>query len=109
MKYDCPVCGYPDLSRPPQDDLICACCGTHFGYHDYGTTYEELRAQWIANGARWSVRSIPSPAGWDALCQLSTARMLLVEKGHSATSETSQTDLSSNQTGAAWQLAAAAG
>ena len=70
MNNRCPVCGYNELSRPPQDDTICPCCGTHFGYHDYATTHEELRLRWIANGAHWFSRARKQPAGWDPMTQL---------------------------------------
>jgi hypothetical protein len=70
MTYKCPVCGYKELSRPPQDDTICPCCGTHFGYHDYATTHEDLRMRWISTGARWFSRARQQPHGWDAMTQL---------------------------------------
>ena len=70
MNYQCPVCGYKELSQPPRDDTICPCCGTHFGYHDYATRYEELRALWISKGAQWFSRTRQQPPGWDAFKQL---------------------------------------
>ena len=70
MNNKCPVCAYKQLSRPPQDDTICPCCGTHFGYHDYATTHEELRMRWISTGARWFSRARQQPADWDAMTQL---------------------------------------
>jgi hypothetical protein len=70
MSNKCPVCGYNQLSRPPQDDTICPCCGTHFGYHDYATSYEELRQRWISSGARWFSRARQQPADWNAMTQL---------------------------------------
>lgn len=66
----CPVCGYDKLSQPAQDDTICPCCGTHFGYHDYATSYDELRSRWLSAGAQWFSRARPQPAGWNALTQL---------------------------------------
>jgi hypothetical protein len=75
-QYQCPVCGYRDLPRPPQDDLICSCCGTHFGYHDYATTHAELRAKWIAGGARWFSHAKPVPEGWSPYVQLSEAQLI---------------------------------
>ena len=66
----CPVCGYDELSRPPQDDTICPCCGTHFGYHDYATTYDELRFRWLSSGAQWFSHARSQPPGWNALTQL---------------------------------------
>jgi len=75
MKCLCPVCGYAELPRPPERNLICSCCGTEFGYHDYATSYEELRARWIAGGARWFSRTQPPPANWDPFRQLAKAQM----------------------------------
>lgn len=70
MTYRCPVCGYKELSQPPRDDTICPCCGTHFGYHDYATSYEELRSRWISKGAQWFSRARQPPPGWDGMMQL---------------------------------------
>lgn len=70
MTYKCPVCGYKELSRPPQDDTICPCCGTHFGYHDYATPLAELRARWISKGALWFSHARQQPPGWDPWMQL---------------------------------------
>ena len=70
MTYQCPVCGYKELSQPPQDDTICPCCGTHFGYHDYATSYEELRSRWISKGALWFSRVRQPLPGWDGMRQL---------------------------------------
>lgn len=106
MKYQCPVCGYPDLPRPPVDDMICACCGTHFGYHDYGSTYQKLRSEWIARGAQWFSRGIRQPAGWDAMRQLADARMLLlVRDDHAPPLEQNTTKLEANYN-EAWTLEA---
>jgi len=76
MKFLCPVCGYWQLTRPAKDDSICPCCGTHFGYHDYATTHEELRRKWVASGAYWFSRAQPAPLGWDPFEQLMEARLV---------------------------------
>jgi len=57
--YACPVCGYFDFELPPSRHDICSCCGTEFGFSDDDTTHEELRAQWIAGGAKWWFREPP--------------------------------------------------
>jgi hypothetical protein len=75
MKFLCPVCGFSELLRAAQDDVICPCCGTQFGYHDYTTTHEQLRQRWIAAGARWHSRAHAAPPGWNAVLQLLTARL----------------------------------
>jgi len=107
MTFQCPVCGYLELPRPAQDDLICPCCGTHFGYHDYGATYEEIRSDWIARGALWFSRSIKQPNQWDPVKQLADARMLLRVGSDPASIETNRTDLAPNEM-RSWSLAAAA-
>lgn len=104
MSAQCPVCGYAELPRPAQDDLVCACCGTHFGYHDYARSYEELRTDWIARGARWFSRSIRAPSGWDPVKQLADARMLVHVESDVASTETNRTDMTSGTNW--WDLAA---
>jgi len=69
-QYYCPVCGYDQLDEPPANHAICSCCGTHFGYHDVGHTWLELREIWLKNGAHWFSRAVPAPSGWNALEQL---------------------------------------
>ncbi len=76
MNYLCPVCGFRQLALPARDDTICPCCGTHFGYHDYATTHEELRRKWVASGAHWFSRARARPPGWDPFEQLIEARMI---------------------------------
>jgi hypothetical protein len=51
--YSCPVCAFTGLDAPPEDHMICACCGTHFGYEDVSRGYRELRNQWLRSGGRW--------------------------------------------------------
>jgi hypothetical protein len=92
MKYLCPVCGYPELPRAAQDDLICPCCGTHFGYDDYATTYDELRRTWMKKGAPWFSRAQAPPQGWDPIIQLARAGMIPFELG-GARGEENRTDL----------------
>jgi hypothetical protein len=75
MNYVCPVCGYSELTRPPERNLICPSCGTEFDYHDHGVSHEELRARWISAGARWFSRAQPPPPGWDPFHQLSEAHL----------------------------------
>ena len=105
MTFQCPVCGYSDLPRPALDDLICACCGTHFGYHDYGSSYEALRSDWVTKGAPWFSRSIKAPNGWDPMKQLAKARMLLWIGGSTDVNEIEEINLSPNDM-RAWSLAA---
>lgn len=106
MTFQCHVCGYSELPRPPQDDLVCACCGTHYGYHDYGSTYEQLRSEWIAKGAPWVSRSIRPPHGWNPVKQLADARMLLRDKSDPPSIEINRIDLRPNDENSSWSLAA---
>ena len=68
--YLCPVCGYDRLESPPQDWSICPCCLTEFGYSDYKRSHAALRAEWIANGAKWGDPSTPKPPHWNPIKQL---------------------------------------
>ena len=69
-KYTCPICFYPELADPPQDYLICPCCGVEFGYSDFEFTNEELRRGWIMGGMKWFSRVTPPPENWDATRQI---------------------------------------
>lgn len=77
--FECPVCGYDKLAKPPVDFSICPCCGTEFGYSDAGPeslaeTHAFLRRRWIARGAQWHSRyTAPSP-GWNPWIQLIKAK-----------------------------------
>ena len=73
MTYTCPVCGYDGMPDPPADFEICPCCGTEFGNDDFDATHEELRARWVAGGARWWYTPEAPPAGWDPSEQLRRA------------------------------------
>jgi hypothetical protein len=65
----CPVCGY-HLDEPPENHLICSCCGTQFDYDDYKTTHAELRHRWISRGYLWFSTAVQPPAGWNPIDQL---------------------------------------
>jgi hypothetical protein len=58
------------MPDPPQDYNICPCCGTEFGNDDIEYSFEQLRYQWIANGARWFFGA--PPYRWSAGAQLTT-------------------------------------
>ena len=64
----CPVCAYADLPYQPTDYNICPCCGTEFGNDDSILSHDELRAQWLANGAGWFFGN--PPIGWNPYMQL---------------------------------------
>jgi hypothetical protein len=61
--FTCPVCFFEGMTEPPQDYNICECCGTEFGNDDEDRTYEELREQWRASGAKWFFGE--PPLGWN--------------------------------------------
>jgi hypothetical protein len=81
MVHTCPVCGFTELAEAAYDNAgcasfeICPSCGTEFGYHDAKESHAELRKRWLAAGAPWSSRAIPSPPNWDPLQQLRIAGM----------------------------------
>ena len=68
--HTCSVCSYSGLHAAPADYLICPCCGTEFGYHDFNASHTALRENWVANGAKWVSKVVPPPEGWSARRQL---------------------------------------
>jgi hypothetical protein len=68
--YTCPVCGFVELRRPPNNHAICPCCGTEFDYHDCTVSHLALRKRWISNGAAWHSTATPPAPAWNALEQL---------------------------------------
>ncbi len=88
MKYQCPVCGYPDLDDEPVNHEICRCCGTQFGYDDYLRSHEELRREWVANGANWFLAGY-EPQGWDPYDQLYNAFLEIEETSGTKTNTAS--------------------
>lgn len=76
MPYQCPVCGL-GLEYPPENQYICPCCGTEFGYEDFAETLEgraqrwhELRQRWINRDMPWFSRVQRPPNGWDPRIQV---------------------------------------
>lgn len=84
MSYQCPVCGYNRLSKPPQDYTICPCCGTEFEVDDFDKTYDQLRAEWLRNPV-WSSRRVAKPTGWSPYTQLANLSGLQAKATSSAT------------------------
>lgn len=98
--YRCPVCGFPELRRPPyaaipdepvRDSLeppyaryfgepsydVCDCCGFEFGNDDdpgtaLGITFSQYRREWIADGAGW-FSPAQRPSDWSLDRQLMKA------------------------------------
>jgi hypothetical protein len=70
MSYICPVCGYNELTEPPENFSICPSCGTEFGYDDDMASHDELRNRWIASGAKWWSIDESPPEFWSPISQL---------------------------------------
>lgn len=69
MIYPCPVCGY-SMDDPALNYNVCPCCGTEFGYHTVGRTYDEIRREWLRAGAQWWSPVDQRPEGWNPYLQL---------------------------------------
>jgi transcriptional regulator with XRE-family HTH domain len=70
MTYECPVCGYDELTKPPEDYTICPSCGTEFENDDFDRTHAGLRHDWISDNMPWFSRSTPAPKNWSPYRQL---------------------------------------
>lgn len=95
MKYVCPVCGYDQLRKPPEDYFICSCCGTEFGYEDFSETesgrrerWKSLRARWLERGAPWFSTVTSRPSDWDPVTQLAKAGLAIEVRCELAPSST---------------------
>lgn len=82
-RYTCPVCGYPGLDDPPENHVICPCCGTQFDYDDDAPTergrlrrHAGLRSEWITSGMSWWSSARFAPPDWDARQQLERAGLM---------------------------------
>lgn len=71
--YDCPVCGYDELSKPPKDYYICPSCGTEFESDDFDCSYAQLRSGWIEKEMPWFDPSTLQPKNWSGYRQLIVA------------------------------------
>ena len=70
MTYQCPVCGYDELTKPPEDYTICPSCGTEFGNDDFDRAHKELRDIWISRHMPWFSKSTLPPKNWNPYRQL---------------------------------------
>jgi len=61
---------------PPEDNNICSCCGTEFGYDDIGKTYSQLRDEWVSGGANWFSSYALPPTNWNWFTQLYQAGLI---------------------------------
>jgi hypothetical protein len=81
MTYTCPVCGFDQMPFPPEDNNICSCCGTEFGYHDRGRSHHEVRKMWVSKGCRWFSATMTPPADWNPYVQMLGAGLVDVTIG----------------------------
>jgi len=58
------------MDNPANDFHICPCCGTEFGYDEFGLSHSYLRGQWIRLGCKWWSKYDQPPAGWNPRQQL---------------------------------------
>lgn len=70
LQYECPVCGYDEMSDAPKAGEICPCCGTQFDSEDYDRPYHELRSDWIDRYMPWFSRGRKPPKDWNPYRQL---------------------------------------
>ena len=75
-KYNCPVCGYTELTDPPSNHEICPCCGTEFGLDDLERGIPQLTFDWIKNNCPWFSDETRPPPGWNPVKQLADAELL---------------------------------
>jgi transcriptional regulator with XRE-family HTH domain len=73
MSYQCPVCGYDELTQPPENYSICDSCGTEFENDDFDRTHNELRSDWISRHMPWFSKSTLPPRNWSPYRQLIAA------------------------------------
>jgi hypothetical protein len=66
--FTCPVCFFDKMPDAPEDYNICPCCGTEFGNDDDLRTPAQLRAFWMASGAKWFFHQ--PPVTWNPWLQL---------------------------------------
>jgi hypothetical protein len=63
------------MPYPAQEYNICPCCGTEFENDDQVRSHAQIRAFWIASGARWFFRQ--PPVFWNPWSQLAQAGVIL--------------------------------
>lgn len=67
------------MPNPPHNHNICPCCGTEFNYDDCTLTVEELRKEWVQNGAAWFHSEVGPPPKWNWFKQLSEAGLIATD------------------------------
>jgi transcriptional regulator with XRE-family HTH domain len=69
-QYECPVCGFGEMTDAPEAGEICPCCGTQFDSADDDRPYQELRSDWITRHMPWFSRGRTPPKNWNPYRQL---------------------------------------
>ncbi len=70
VTFPCPICNY-QMDQEPVDWRYCPSCGTQFGYHDAGRSYEALRHEWVRSGMLWWSPFRNPPVDWNPWEQVS--------------------------------------
>jgi hypothetical protein len=94
MRYRCPVCGFTGMPFLPEDNNICSCCGTEFGYDDLRSSHADLRREWVRRGMPWFSTRLGPPIGWSPNDQLNALSLRWADASVST---------SVNQNEAAWE------
>lgn len=63
----CPVCELPMLVAPPEMGPVCPACGTEFEVDDRYRSFNQIRQDWIDNGAPWFSARMAPPPNWDSI------------------------------------------
>ena len=73
--YQCLVCGYNEMPKPPRDYNICPCCGVEYDLDNAFEDFRSLRDEWLTNGGHWFSRhpQQKAPGNWNAWDQLDLA------------------------------------
>ena len=89
----CPVCGYDGFDHVPENYDICPSCLLEFGVSDTDWTYDELRRDWIAQGAKWAWgnEKMSPPPRWSALRQLCNIGYRITENERKALDQNQKT------------------
>jgi hypothetical protein len=76
MFFRCKMCAYDEMPAPPERHNICPCCGIEYGVDDSFASYDELRNDWLRNGAPWFSKVEPyvPQVDWNAWDQLDRAQ-----------------------------------
>jgi len=67
------------MTHAPADYAICPCCRTEFGVSDLYSTHDELRREWIEQGAQWGSRYVGAPRVWSAVSQLKNIAYICID------------------------------